>query len=146
MYSKIKNIFVLSIFFLSLTLLVFFLYSIYIKHFTHEGNYLGHNNLQQKPEFFGTVKIYNATNINGLAKEMKLFLKSFEINVSSTQNYDSLVVNSRLIASSNSKELAIYVAKLIDFEIGRIEISEKEENNVILVIGADYKFLKPFKN
>lgn len=146
MYGKIKNILVFSITFLSLAIFVFFLYSIYVKYFPNEGNNFEENKTKFRPEFSGTIKIFNATNVNGLAKEMKLFLKSFEIEVSSTQNYDSLLTQTKLISKPNSIELARYIAKLIDFELSRIEYSNSLENDIILVIGADYKFLKPFKN
>ncbi|MEJ5285964.1 MAG: LytR C-terminal domain-containing protein [Bacteroidota bacterium] len=94
----------------------------------------------------GTISIYNSTNVYGLAKEMKLFLNSFEINKISTQNYDKPLNKSVLISKPGSIQFANYVAKLIDYLPDSIKTDENQKFDLVIILGSDFKLLKPFKN
>lgn len=145
MYSKIKKFFVFSIFFFGLSILLCFVFSIYIKHFVNskESSYYSS---EKKEVLNGIVKIYNATGVNGLAKEMKLFLKMFDIKVSATQNSNTSAAQTKLYSKPTSKDFAAFVAKLIDYQPELISTSDTIDVDLVIIIGSDYKLLKPFKN
>jgi hypothetical protein len=120
-------------------------FSIYIKHFVNskESSYYSS---EKKEVLNGIVKIYNATGVNGLAKEMKLFLKMFDIKVSATQNSNTSAAQTKLYSKPTSKDFAAFVAKLIDYQPELISTSDTIDVDLVIIIGSDYKLLKPFKN
>ncbi|MCX7909169.1 MAG: LytR C-terminal domain-containing protein [Ignavibacteria bacterium] len=144
MYTKIKNIFFFATIFFSLFILALFGVSIYVKHFTPSSS--EEPNKEDKILFGKTVTILNGTEVFGLAKEMKLFLKTFEINVSNVKNSDSLVSKTHILTKSDGFPLAEYISKLINLGPENIIKQEEISSDVIIIIGKDYKLIKPFKN
>ncbi len=146
MISKIKKIFGFSIVVLALSVVAIYLISIYLKHFSAESQGVELYKVKEKSFPEGSIVICNATNVYGLAKEMKLFLNSFEIKKIETKNYDTLSNKTRLIANPNSYEFAVFISKLIDFPVSSIEKNNLKMTELVIIIGNDYKLLKPFKN
>lgn len=146
MYSKIRKIFVFSIFFLGLCITAFFLGSIYLKHFSNHNESIRANVNLSEPKADRTVIIFNSTKVYGLAREMKLFLNSFELGRITTQNLDSSFAKSKLFSRQNSLSFAEFVAKLIDYPKNEIQIVSSQNADLVIIIGSDYKLLKPFKN
>ncbi len=145
MFCKIKKIFVFSIFFLGLSILVAFAISIYFKHF-HNSSEPKIANSQQIATITNKIVIYNATNVSGLAKDLKLFLRSFEVKEVQTENYDTLLDRCRFLTKPNYFSTAEYIAKLIEFQPEMITITDTIDNDIVIILGTDYKLLKPFKN
>ncbi|QLH54759.1 MAG: hypothetical protein CH6_4055 [Candidatus Kapaibacterium sp.] len=146
MISKINKIFVFSIIFLGLCLILFFIVSFSLKNIWLENSTSDTKPEEKVIQLDGTISIYNSTNVYGLAKEMKLFLNSFEINKISTQNYDKPLNKSVLISKPGSIQFANYVAKLIDYLPDSIKTDENQKFDLVIILGSDFKLLKPFKN
>lgn len=145
MFSKIKKIFVFSTFFLGLSILVVFAISIYFKHFHN----LSEPQIPNGPpitSITNKIVIYNATNVNGLAKDLKLFLRSFEVKEIQTENYDTLLEKCKFFTKPNYFSTAEYIAKLIEFQPEMITIADTLDYDIVIILGTDYKLLKPFKN
>jgi len=146
MHSKLKNILILSIFFASVLIFVFFLGSIYLKYFKESDS-----NAKQMPnnglDFTNfQIRIYNGTNVSGIARQMKNFLGNFDLKVESAQNFNIQVDKSKIIVSNNSKEFGEYIAKLIGLAEDSLELNDSLRNYCHIVLGKDYKLLKPFRN
>ncbi len=131
---------------MGLCLILFFIVSFSLKNIWLENSTSDTKPEEKVIQLDGTISIYNSTNVYGLAKEMKLFLNSFEINKISTQNYDKPLNKSVLISKPGSIQFANYVAKLIDYLPDSIKTDENQKFDLVIILGSDFKLLKPFKN
>ncbi len=148
MNTKIKNFFIIPFFAFGLFMIAFFVLSIYYRHFfTRELNKMEkiveHRSID--PEGV-SVMIYNATDVNGLAKELKLYLKTFQVDNISVENYKEFKQESTISSKPEKIEYAKYIATLLDYNLDFIHVSDSIDKDIIVIIGRDYKLFKPFKN
>ncbi|MFN3782206.1 MAG: LytR C-terminal domain-containing protein, partial [Candidatus Kapaibacteriota bacterium] len=146
--TKIKNFFIIPFFSFGLLLLAFFVLSIYYKHFftKEEGNIekvVNHRSVEPKAI---SVIIYNATGVNGLAKELKLYLKTFQVDKIAVENYKEFRQESMISSKPEKIEYAKYIATLLDYNLDFIQISDTIDRDILIIIGKDYRLLKPFRN
>jgi len=146
MYSNLKNIFITLQIFFGVLFFVFVLGSIYIKYIKKSNRDVE----QIRPSEFDfssfQIRIYNGTNVNGIAREMKNFLGNFDLEVESAQNFSSQVEKSKIVVSANSKKFGEYLAKLIGLAEDSLELNDSLKNYCHIILGKDYKLLKPFRN
>ncbi len=118
---------------MGLCLILFFIVSFSLKNIWLENSTSDTKPEEKVIQLDGTISIYNSTNVYGLAKEMKLFLNSFEINKISTQNYDKPLNKSVLISKPGSIQFANYVAKLIDYLPDSIKTDENQKFDLVII-------------
>lgn len=94
------------------------------------------------------ILILNSTNVAGIAKEMKLFLNTFEFKSVDVGNDSSNYENSRILIKSNRTTQGNFIAKIIHISGHLVEQSpalDSSDIDCIVILGKDYKLLKPFQ-
>lgn len=145
MKFKIQKIFLASFFALALFIFGLFSLSIYYRHFFREikpnGNVV--ENQVIDPEVV-SVRVFNATDVNGLAKELKLYLKTFQVENISVENFGEFKRISTISSKPDKIAYAKYIASLIDYNADSVKICDTIDWDILVIIGKDYRLLKPF--
>ena len=94
------------------------------------------------------VEVLNGCGTPGLAKQITLFLRQKEVDVVSQGNYLNFNVRKTMILDrTDNPERARQLADVLGVSTQQIQV-KKDSNlqlDATLVLGADYKSLKPFK-
>jgi hypothetical protein len=94
------------------------------------------------------ILVLNSTNVAGIAKEMKLFLNTFEFKGVDVGNDSSNYENSRILIKSNRVTQGNFIAKIIHINEHLVEQSralDSSDIDCVVILGKDYKLLKPFQ-
>ncbi len=93
------------------------------------------------------VEVLNGCGVPGLADKLTNYLRKHDIDVVSTGNYANFdILTTKILDRSDHHQRSTEVAKLLNLPSERI-LLRKDENlqlDATIVIGADYKTLKPF--
>jgi hypothetical protein len=93
------------------------------------------------------VEVLNGCGVTGIAKNTTDFLRKSDIDVVYMGNYsDYNMINSKVIDRNGDREKALRVASLlgIDEQFVQTEINKNKQLDVSVILGKDYKKLKPF--
>ncbi|MCX7879907.1 MAG: LytR C-terminal domain-containing protein [Ignavibacteria bacterium] len=148
MLSKIKDIF----FYLS-TLIFFVLFflvglSLYFKYQPiNKKQDLKSSSIVFESYPIGKVEILNGTKIAGLAREMMLYLKNFEIE-SKIANHQKEFERTVVFFRPNSYRVVNFLSAIIDFPKDKLlpmDTTFDSSFDAVLILGYDYKLLKPYR-
>ncbi len=148
MKNKLTNIFfIFAIVSIGIILLVFSI-SFYFKNI-----YNSEPTSKRKEESFKIdsemkIRVLNSTKVAGIAKEMKLFLNTFEFKNIDVGNDSSNYENSRILIKSNRIPQGNFIAKIIHINEHLVEQSialDSSDIDCVVILGKDYKLLKPFQ-
>ncbi len=151
MWHKLTNIFfILAIVSISV-LLILFAVSFYFKNIYSDSGEEGTNNRKEEilkinPEM--KILVLNSTKAPGIAKEMKLFLNTFEFKGVNIGNDSSSYRDSRILTKGNRIEQGRLLAKIIHINeslVSKVSSLDSSDIDCILILGEDYKLLKPFR-
>lgn len=93
------------------------------------------------------VEVLNGCGVSGIAKNTTDYLRKSDVDVVYMGNYrEYSVINSKVIDRSGNRENALKVAFLlgIDEKYVQMEIDKNKQLDVSVILGKDYKKLKPF--
>lgn len=94
------------------------------------------------------ILVLNSTKTVGIAREMKLFLNTFEFKAVEVGNDSSGYENSRILIKSNRTTQGHFLAKIIHINEHLVNQSaslDSSDIDCIVILGKDYKLLKPFR-
>lgn len=147
MPNKIRNIFIISTSVAISFVLLAFIGSIFFLLFL---------NSEKNPKTLSknsitlshlNIKILNTTKIPGLAREIKNYLKVYEIQKITIGN-DSIAIGTTIVKTSQNCYLhAKLLSQIIGIDSTRIVLAKQYDTSFIIsvLIGNDYKLLKPFR-
>ena len=96
------------------------------------------------------VKIYNGCGIKGLGEKVTEYLRKNNFDIIDSENYSSFDVEETLVIDNRgNRENALQTAKVLGVDPKKNvseNINEDYLLDVIVIIGKDYKNLKPFNN
>ncbi|MBN8546379.1 MAG: LytR C-terminal domain-containing protein [Ignavibacteria bacterium] len=96
------------------------------------------------------VKIYNGCGIKGLGEKVTEYLRKNNFDIIDAENYSSFDVEETLVIDNRgNRENALQTAKVLGVDPKKNvseNINEDYLLDVIVIIGKDYKNLKPFNN
>ncbi len=145
MYSKIKNIFIFSIIILGTLIILLFCGSLYLRFYSKKNN--SAQLTSQPQDYFNfKVRIYNAANAEGIARHTQNFLNNFDIKVESVQNYPTQEELSKIIISKSTFQFGQFVGKILGIDESNLELQDSLGSYCFVILGKDYKLLKPFRN
>lgn len=94
------------------------------------------------------IEVRNGTNINGLASKMTGYLRKMNFDVITVGNWKHDTISTSLIYDRlGNRTASLYVAKAIGLEDSLVysQIDSSLLLNTTIIIGYDYKKLKPYK-
>lgn len=145
MHSKIKNIFIFSIIILGTLIILLFSGSIFLQFYSKK-NVSIQKDSQTLDYFNFKVKIYNAANAEGIARHTQNFLRNFDIKVEGVQNYPTQEELSKIVVSKTTFQFGQFVGKILGIDENNLEFQDSLGNFCYIILGKDYKLLKPFRN
>lgn len=96
------------------------------------------------------VKIYNGCGIKGLGEKVTEYLRKNNFDIIDAENYSSFDVEETLVIDNRgNRENALQTAMVLGVDPKKNlseNINEDYPLDVIVIIGKDYKNLKPFSN
>lgn len=95
------------------------------------------------------VEILNGCGVNGLAEKLTDYLRKRNIDVVSRGNYANFRVKAtRIVDRKGNSERATTLAEVLGIADNRIQTKKDRslQLDATIILGADYKRLKPFKN
>lgn len=134
--------------FILVVLLGYFVYS-------GAGKLFGKKNVAETAQTPGVqrliqVKIYNGCGIKGLGEKMTEYLRKKNFDIIDTENYSSFDIEETLVIDNRGNlENAVRTAEALGVNPKKNvsqNINEDFLLDVIVIIGKDYKNLKPFNN
>ncbi len=134
--------------FILVVLLGYFIYS-------GAGKLFGKKNVAETSQAPGVqrliqVKIYNGCGIKGLGEKMTEYLRKKNFDIIDTENYSSFDIEETLVIDNRGNlENAVRTAEALGVNPKKNvsqNINEDFLLDVIVIIGKDYKNLKPFNN
>ncbi len=134
--------------FILVVLLGYFIYS-------GAGKLFGKKNVAETAQAPGVqrliqVKIYNGCGIKGLGEKMTEYLRKKNFDIIDTENYSSFDIEETLVIDNRGNlENAVRAAEALGVNPKKNvsqNINEDFLLDVIVIIGKDYKNLKPFNN
>lgn len=148
MKNKLTNIFFIFVIVSVSIILLLFSVSFYFKNI-----YNSEVTSKRKEESFKIdsemkILVLNSTKATGIAKEMKLFLNTFEFKNVNVDNDSSNYENSRILIKSNRVIEGNFIAKIIHINEHLVERSwalDSSDVDCVVILGRDYKLLKPFQ-
>jgi len=93
------------------------------------------------------VEVLNGCGVRGIADKLTNYLRKNDIDVVSTGNYANFdILTTKILDRSDHHQRSTKVAKLLKLPSERILLRKDEslQLDATIVIGADYKSLKPF--
>jgi len=93
------------------------------------------------------VEVLNGCGVRGLADKLTNYLRKNDIDVVSTGNYSNFdILTTKILDRSDHHQRSREIAKLLKLPVERILLRKDEslQLDATIVIGADYKSLKPF--
>jgi len=94
------------------------------------------------------VEVLNGCGVSGIAKNTTDYLRKSEVDVVYMGNYSRYdVANSQVIDRSGNRENALKIASFLGIDEKYVQ-TEKDKNKQLdasIILGKDYKNLKPFK-
>lgn len=147
MQSKIKNIFIIIANVFIILIIVVFSLSIFFSHL-YEDRKSDDKPIKKNNTLFDLkIKIFNTTNVSGLAREVKNYLKIYELKNTLIGN-DSVKINASLIKANPKKSLqAKQLALIIGLDSSMVLFDKSMDTSsfdCVIFLGNDYKLLKPF--
>ncbi len=94
------------------------------------------------------VEVLNGCGVSGIAKSTTDFLRQSDIDVVYMGNHTSYSVpNSRIIDRTGDRDTALRIAEIlgIDSQFVETEMDNSKQLEVTIILGKDYKTLKPFQ-
>ncbi|MBN2365695.1 MAG: LytR C-terminal domain-containing protein [Calditrichaeota bacterium] len=95
------------------------------------------------------VEVLNGCGVPGIAKSTTAFLRHFKFDVVYMGNYSNFnEQNTRIIDRIGNINSAMKIAETLGVEEQYVttEVDKSKQLNVTVILGKDYKSLKPFKN
>ncbi len=96
------------------------------------------------------VKVYNGCGIKGLGEKVTEYLRKNNFDVIDSENYSSFDVEETLVIDNRgNRENALHTAQILGVDPKKNlseNINEDFLLDVVIIIGKDYKILKPFVN
>lgn len=148
MHYKIRNILIISTGMVIAFVLLTFVGSIFFIFFL---------NTEKNPKILSNnsiflsnlnIKILNTTKVPGLAREIKNYLKIFELQKITIGN-DSITIDTTIVKTSrNWYPQAKLICQIIGIDSTRILLAKQYDTSAFIIsvlIGNDYKLLKPFR-
>ncbi|MGQ9818997.1 MAG: LytR C-terminal domain-containing protein [Candidatus Kapaibacteriales bacterium] len=148
MHYKIRNIFLISISAVIILVLLIFIGSVLSLYLLNNAKESKNSLTEQISLLNLNVRILNTTKIPGLAKELKNFLKVYEIQDVTIGN-DSIIIDSTILKTSrNWYSQAKTLSQIIGIDSTKIIFDQCYDTSKLkfsVLIGKDYKLLKPFR-
>ena len=94
------------------------------------------------------IEILNGCGVAGIARVATEYCRKNDLDVVSMGNYKSYnVKKSKIISWNNDRDTALQIARIIGIEAKNVEmrINKSKQLAASVILGADYKSLKPFK-
>lgn len=148
MKNKLTNIFFIFVIVSIGIVLLLFSVSFYFKNIYNSGVTSKSKEESFKIDSEMKILVLNSTKVAGIAKEMKLFLNTFEFKDVNVGNDSSNYENSHILIKSNRVTQGNFIAKIIHINEHLVEQSSAlDSSNVdcVVILGKDYKLLKPFQ-
>lgn len=148
MHFKIRNIFIISTSVVTSFVILTFVGSIFFLFFLNTGknSKILSNNLISLSNL--DIKILNTTKVHGLAREIKNYLKVYELQKITIGN-DSIAIDTTIVKTSrNWHPQAKLICQIIGIDSTRIILTKQYDTSAFIIsilIGNDYKLLKPFR-
>lgn len=141
----VMNITILFMAVIVIVLLGSFIYRVFFTEQIDSSVFERENEQQSKEKI--QISILNACGVDGLAAKAKQFMFRRNFDVVNIGNFDSTVVRSFIIDRVGNRDAAERSAESfgINDSLIVIEIDSSRYLMNTIVIGKDYKYLKPFK-
>lgn len=147
MHYKIRNIFIITTSVVISFVLLAFIASIFFFFFLNSEKNLKISFENSTSLSDLNIKIFNTTKVPGLAREIKNYLKIYEIQKVTIGN-DSVTIDTSIVKTSrNWYRQAKLLCRIICIDSSRIVFAEQYDTSFVIgvLVGNDYKLLKPFR-
>ena len=144
--TVINTLLNISIFILS-AIIIYMLYSIFVKFNSSSDNYVISENKGEASEII-QVDVLNGCGVGGVADRFTDFLRSKNIDVVGIKNYISFDVDETMVVDRTGNEAnAKKVADLLGIKKDNIitQLNKDYFIDVSIIVGRDYFNLTPFK-